>query len=81
MSAETEPPLQVEIAHVLFIDVVGYSKLLMDDQREHRRIMQALWRADSKAVLQALRTSPYRERRPLEFNTLFGLHLGQPRWH
>jgi TolB-like protein len=34
MSAETEPPLQVEIAHVLFIDVVGYSKLLMDDQRE-----------------------------------------------
>ena len=53
MSAETEPPLQVEIAHVLFIDVVGYSKLLMDDQREHRRIMQALWRADSEAVLQA----------------------------
>jgi len=34
MSAEIEPPLQVEIAHVFFIDVVGYSKLLMDDQRE-----------------------------------------------
>jgi class 3 adenylate cyclase len=26
--------LQLEIAHVLFIDVVGYSKLLIDDQRE-----------------------------------------------
>ena len=26
--------LRLEIAHVLFIDVVGYSKLLIDDQRE-----------------------------------------------
>ncbi len=28
------PDLQLEIAHVLFIDVVGYSKLLIDEQRE-----------------------------------------------
>ena len=26
--------LGLEIAHVLFIDIVGYSKLLIDDQRE-----------------------------------------------
>jgi serine/threonine-protein kinase len=34
MSTEVKPNLQLEIAHVLFIDLVGYSKLLIDDQRE-----------------------------------------------
>jgi TolB-like protein/class 3 adenylate cyclase/Tfp pilus assembly protein PilF len=33
-SAETKPDLQLEIAHVLLIDVVGYSKLLVDEQIE-----------------------------------------------
>jgi TolB-like protein/Tfp pilus assembly protein PilF len=34
MSTEVKPNLPLEIAHVLFIDLVGYSKLLIDDQRE-----------------------------------------------
>jgi class 3 adenylate cyclase len=34
MSAERKPDLHLEIAHVLFIDVVGYSKLLADEQSE-----------------------------------------------
>jgi TolB-like protein/class 3 adenylate cyclase/Tfp pilus assembly protein PilF len=34
MSTEVKRSLPLEIAHVLFIDVVGYSKLLIDDQRE-----------------------------------------------
>jgi serine/threonine-protein kinase len=34
MSTEVMPNLQLRIAHVLFIDLVGYSKLLIDDQRE-----------------------------------------------
>jgi hypothetical protein len=34
MSTEVKPNLPLEIGHVLFIDVVGYSKPLMDDQRE-----------------------------------------------
>jgi class 3 adenylate cyclase len=34
MSTELKPNLQLEIGHVLFIDIVGYSKLLIDDQRE-----------------------------------------------
>jgi TolB-like protein/class 3 adenylate cyclase len=34
MSAETKPALEFEIGHVLFIDIVGYSKLLIDDQHE-----------------------------------------------
>jgi len=56
-----------------------------DDQREHRRIMAAVWKSDSEAVLQALRTSPYRQTRPLEFNALFGYILGNrdgiDNWH
>src|ERR1043166_7094404 len=36
MSTELEPDLQLEIAHVLFIDVVGYSKLLINEQ--HQRL-------------------------------------------
>ncbi len=34
MSAEVKKEIQLEIAHVLFMDVVGFSKLLIDDQSE-----------------------------------------------
>ena len=34
MSLERKPELHLEIAHVLFIDVVGFSKLLINDQTE-----------------------------------------------
>jgi len=34
MSAESKAALEFEIGHVLFIDIVGYSKLLIDDQHE-----------------------------------------------
>ena len=33
-SAEPTPDLQLEIAHILLIDVVGYSKLLVNEQIE-----------------------------------------------
>jgi TolB-like protein/Tfp pilus assembly protein PilF len=33
MAAEPKPQLQLEIAHVLFVDIVGYSKLLTNEQR------------------------------------------------
>src|SRR5437660_1363170 len=33
MSAEVNKELQLEIAHVLFIDIVGYSKLSINEQR------------------------------------------------
>src|SRR5213080_5606636 len=35
MSAEIKKEIQLEIAHVLFIDIVGYSKLLIDEQRDY----------------------------------------------
>ena len=33
MPTETGSHLELDIAHVLFVDVVGYSKLLIDEQR------------------------------------------------
>jgi adenylate cyclase len=35
MAAETKQNIGLEIGHVLFIDVVGYSKLLIDEQRDY----------------------------------------------
>ena len=34
---ESENNLRLEIGHVLFIDLVGYSKLLIEEQKEHLR--------------------------------------------
>jgi TolB-like protein/class 3 adenylate cyclase/Tfp pilus assembly protein PilF len=34
MSADLQPDVQLEIGHVVFMDVVGYSKLLVNEQRE-----------------------------------------------
>src|SRR6266853_6675486 len=34
MSAESAPDVKFEIGHVLFIDIVGYSKLLIHEQSE-----------------------------------------------
>jgi TolB-like protein/class 3 adenylate cyclase/Tfp pilus assembly protein PilF len=34
MPSESPSDVKLEIGHVLFIDIVGYSKLLIDDQRE-----------------------------------------------
>src|SRR5947209_6511759 len=45
MSAESKKEIQLEIAHVLFIDIVGYSKLSINEQRsavdELTRIVRA----------------------------------------
>ena len=34
MPTDSDSDLKFEIGHVLFIDIVGYSKLLIDEQRE-----------------------------------------------
>ena len=33
MASEGKKEIELEIAHVLFIDIVGYSKLPIDEQR------------------------------------------------
>jgi len=37
MASESESDLRLEVGHVLFIDLVGYSKLLIDEQKERLR--------------------------------------------
>jgi TolB-like protein/class 3 adenylate cyclase/cytochrome c-type biogenesis protein CcmH/NrfG len=44
MGTELEPDLQLEIAHVLFVDIVGYSKLLINEQRESLRELNQIFR-------------------------------------
>lgn len=45
MATELEPDLQLEIAHVLFVDIVGYSKLLINEQREALRELNGIFRS------------------------------------
>jgi TolB-like protein/class 3 adenylate cyclase/Tfp pilus assembly protein PilF len=44
-STETKPDLQLEIAHILLIDVVGYSKLLVDEQIEFLKELNQIVRS------------------------------------
>jgi TolB-like protein/Tfp pilus assembly protein PilF len=44
MPATQEPHLHLEIAHVLFMDVVGYSKLFVNEQREMMQQLNQLVR-------------------------------------
>src|SRR5690348_3218659 len=44
MDTELESDLQLEIAHVLFVDIVGYSKLLINEQRESVRQLNEIFR-------------------------------------
>src|SRR5437667_609167 len=45
MSAEPKPDLPLEIAHLLLIDVVGYSKLLVNDQVESLQQLNGIVRS------------------------------------
>src|SRR6516162_3836341 len=44
MATPSQSDLQFEIGHVLFIDIVGYSKLLIDQQRERIRELKEIVR-------------------------------------
>jgi TolB-like protein/class 3 adenylate cyclase/Tfp pilus assembly protein PilF len=48
MAAETKQNIGLEIGHVLFIDIVGYSKLLIDEQRDYLHTLnEVVRRTDS----------------------------------
>jgi len=58
MPTDYESDLQWEIGHVLFMDVVGYSKLLLDEQRERLQTLNEIVRntaqvraSDAKGML------------------------------
>jgi hypothetical protein len=44
MATHSQSDLQFEIGHVLFIDIVGYSKLLIDEQTERIRELKEIVR-------------------------------------
>jgi adenylate cyclase len=44
MTTHSQSDLQFEIGHVLFIDIVGYSRLLIDEQRERIRELKGIVR-------------------------------------
>lgn len=44
MSAEVQSNLKLEVAHVLFLDIVGYSKLLTDDQHQAQQLLREVVR-------------------------------------
>jgi hypothetical protein len=50
MAAETQKEIGLEIGHVLFLDIVGYSKLLIDEQRDYLHTLRRAWRNSGKAV-------------------------------
>src|SRR5438309_2313384 len=45
MAAEVKKEIELEIAHVLFIDLVGYSKLLINEQRRLLELLNQIVRA------------------------------------
>ena len=49
MAAEIKKEIQLEIAHVLFIDIVGYSKRLINDQRALRETLNNIVLATDQA--------------------------------
>jgi hypothetical protein len=52
MANDEKTKLRFEIAHVLFIDIVGYSKLLIDEQSEALQELNQLVR-NTEAVREA----------------------------
>src|SRR6476659_5378112 len=44
MSAEVKKEIELELAHVLFIDIVGYSKLLISEQRAFLKTLNQIVR-------------------------------------
>ncbi len=44
MAAETKKEIGLEIGHVLFIDIVGYSNLLINEQSEQMQKLREIVR-------------------------------------
>ena len=51
MAAEIVPDPKFEIGHVLFIDIVGYSKLLISEQSEHLNTLKQIVRGTEQFSL------------------------------
>jgi hypothetical protein len=70
MASESESNLRLEIGHVLFIDLVGYSKLLIDEQKERLRQLTDIVLATSQVKRQTRNSFDYL--RVMEWRWCFG---------
>jgi TolB-like protein/class 3 adenylate cyclase/Tfp pilus assembly protein PilF len=50
MATEVKKEIELEIAHVLFIDIVGYSKLLVDQQRKLLELLNHIVRSSEQVA-------------------------------
>src|SRR6266850_1497381 len=54
MASTSSSDLKLEIGHVLFIDIVGYSKLLITDQSEQlQKLKEIVWGTEQFRLAQA----------------------------
>jgi len=54
MAAEIKKEIELEIGHVLFIDIVGYSKLLITEQGERlQKLKEIVWGTEQFRQAQA----------------------------
>ena len=54
MAGETSSDVKFEIGHVLFIDIVGYSKLLISEQSEQlQKLKEIVWATEQFRQAQA----------------------------
>jgi TolB-like protein/class 3 adenylate cyclase/Tfp pilus assembly protein PilF len=60
MSSEVKPEIRLEIGHVLFIDIVGYSKLLITEQSEQLRMLKEIVRGTEQFRLALAEGKPLR---------------------
>ena len=54
MSGQTGRDLKLEIAHVLFIDIVGYSKLLIGEQSDQIQTLREIVRATEQRFYESI---------------------------
>ena len=57
MASEIKKEIKLEIAHVLFMDIVGYSKLLIDDQRKLLDALNQIVRSTNNSRMPKQRAS------------------------
>jgi hypothetical protein len=54
MADQVSSDVKLEIGHVLFIDIVGYSKLLITDQSERlQKIKEIVWGTERRQTIAA----------------------------
>src|SRR6516164_6802935 len=54
MSSETKKEIEFQIGHVLFVDIVGYSKLLISEQSEQlQKLKEIVWGTEQFRQAQA----------------------------